>query len=277
MPHRCRRTAIATGSEEPVNKSDTLERLHWVARSGLTLAAGILVAGASGSVAAQPAVAAAGGIYTCIDANGRRLTADRPIPECRTREQRELNQDGSLRKVHPPTLTTEERAEADARERAAAVERSARFDAVRRDRNLVARYPDEAAHQRARMAAADTVRLAIRATDTRLRELAAERKSLDSEAEFYAGKPLPAKLRGQLDANDAALEAQRSSALNQHAELDRINRLYDAELGRLRRLWAGVPPGALGALPTLPAVPTAPRAAIKPTASAPPPAKPAPR
>ena len=272
MPRRCRLTAIATGSEEPVNKYCTAERLPWVTRSGLAFAAGTLVAGACGSVAAQPAATAAGRIFTCIDANGKRLTADRPIPECETREQRVLNQDGSLRGVHPPTLTTEERTEAEARERAAAAERAARFDAVRRDRNLQARYPDEAAHQRARMAAADTVRLAMKTTETRQRELAAERKPLLSEAEFYAGRPLPAKLRGQTDANDAALEAQRSLALNQQAELDRINRLYDAELGRLRRLWTGVPPGSMGALPTPPEVP---RPAIKP--AAPTAAKPVPR
>ena len=79
----------------------------------------------------------------------------------------------------------------------------------------------------------------------------------------------PAKLKGQLDANDAAGDAQRESALNQQAELDRINRLYDTELERLRRLWAGAPTGSLGALPTpapasptvtVPAVPTAPAA-----------------
>ena len=173
-----------------------------------------------------------------------------------------LNRDGSLRTVVPPTLTAEEAAEADARARAAAVERAARADAVRRDRNLLARYPDEAAHQRARVAAADTVRAATRLTEQRLRDLAAERKPLANEAEFYLGKPLPAKLKGQLEANDAAVEAQRSSALNQQAELDRINRLYDAELERLRRLWAGAPAGSLGALPVVapvqrPAAPTA--------------------
>ena len=27
-----------------------------------------------------------GGIYTCVDRNGRRLTADRPVPECLDRE-----------------------------------------------------------------------------------------------------------------------------------------------------------------------------------------------
>jgi len=76
-------------------------------------------------------------------------------------------------------------------------------------------------------------------------ELAAERKPLLEEAEFYKNKPLPAKLRQQLDANDAAAEAQRTAIQNQQAELERINRLYDAELARLKRLWAGAAPGAL--------------------------------
>ncbi len=52
------------------------------------------------------------GIYTCIDERGRRLTADRPIPECSGKEQQILNQDGSVRAIVPPTLTTEERAQA---------------------------------------------------------------------------------------------------------------------------------------------------------------------
>ncbi|MFO0444535.1 MAG: DUF4124 domain-containing protein, partial [Betaproteobacteria bacterium] len=81
---------------------------------------------------AQPSA----GIYTCVDANGRRLTADRPIAECRHKEQQILNRDGSVRGILPPTLTAEERAEKDARDRAAADARAAAADAARRDRNL---------------------------------------------------------------------------------------------------------------------------------------------
>ena len=33
-------------------------------------------------------------IYTCIDAQGRRITSDRPIPQCLDREQRELSRSG---------------------------------------------------------------------------------------------------------------------------------------------------------------------------------------
>lgn len=186
------------------------------------------------------------GIYTCTDSKGRRLTADRPIPECTGKEQQVLNQDGSVRTVVPPTLTAEERLAMEARERAAAETRLANVDAARRDRNLMARYPNEAAHLRARESALDTVRLAIKSTEVRLRDLAQQRKPLQNEAEFYQGKPLPPKLRAAMDANDAALDAQKSSAATQEVELSRINRLYDIELERLRRLWAGAAPGTLG-------------------------------
>jgi hypothetical protein len=188
------------------------------------------------------------GIYTCLDDKGRRLTADRPIPECSAKEQRVLNKDGSLKLVYPPSLTAEERAEKEARDLKAAELRAAQADAARRDRNLTARYPNEEAHNKAREAALDTVRLAIRASETRLKILAGERKPLNADAEFYKGKALPLKLRQKLDANDAAYDAQRSAMANQQAELVRINKLYDIELERLRRLWAGAPAGSLGPL-----------------------------
>lgn len=190
------------------------------------------------------------GIYTCVDDRGRRLTADRPIPECSGREQQILNHDGSVRNVLPPTLTAEERALWEARERAAQEARAAQLDAVRRDRNLISRYPNEARHLAAREAALDTVREAIKATEIRLRELEAARKPLQDESEFYVGKPLPPRLRAAIDANEASVAAQRAAATTQEAELGRINSLYDAELERLRKLWGGAPAGSLGPLPS---------------------------
>ncbi len=53
----------------------------------------------------------------------------------------------------------------------------------------------------------------------------------------------------QLDANEASLDAQRSLIQNQQAEVVRINGLYDAELARLKKLWAGAPAGSLGPPP----------------------------
>lgn len=200
------------------------------------------------AVAATPSGALAA-IYSCIDASGKRLTSDRPIAECHNREQRLLNADGSTRRVVAPDLTADERAEAEAAERRAALARSAQQDAVRRDRNLVARFPNEAAHRRAREAALADLRKSVQASEQRIAALARDRKPLLEEAEFYKGRALPLTLKQALAANDAGVEAQRSLVQNQEAEAQRINALFDVELARLRRLWAGAPPGSMGASP----------------------------
>ena len=241
-------------------------RHRCLCRRPLAWSLAVIAAAWSCSAQAQPAKPA-DGIYTCTDSKGRRLTADRPIPECAHKEQQLLNRDGSVRTVVPPTMTTEERSQQEARERAAAEVRAAQSDAVRRDRNLVARYPDEAAHNRAREAAADTVRLAMKATELRLRELQNERKPLRDEAEFYQNRPPPPKLKAAIEANETSMDAQRAASSNQQAELVRINKIYDAELERLRRLWAGAQPGSLGPMATpTPAPKPAPTPAAAPSA-----------
>lgn len=222
-----------------------------------------LSSGLNTAVLANPG-SSGGGIYTCTDAQGKRLTADRPIPECASKEQQVLNRDGSLRSVMPPTLTAQERAQKEASEKLVSEARAAQADAVRRDRNLMARFANEAAHLRAREASLDTVRLAIKSSEIRLRELAQARKPLLEETEFYKGKPMPGKLKAAIDANDAALEAQRSATANQEAELDRINAKYDAELDRLRRLWAGAAPGTLAVTPAVATSATKPAAKATP-------------
>ena len=200
------------------------------------------------ALAASGAFGQGRGIYSCVDPSGKRITSDRPIASCNDREQRELNADGSVKRIVPPTMTADERSESEAREREAAIERATRVEALRRDRNLLARFPNEAAHNKAREGALDDTRKSVKISEARLSLLASERK------------PLPTKLRTQLDANDAATDAQRSLIQNQQAEIIRVNALYDAELQRLKKLWGGAQPGTLGALPPVDAA-SAPRKA----------------
>lgn len=201
--------------------------------------------------------AAAQGIYTCTDSRGRKLTSDRPILECLDREQKVLNKDGSPRGVLPPSLTAEERAELEARERRREQDRMAMQDAIRRDKLLLSRYPNEKAHHRAREEALEDVRKSILNSEQRIAELEKERKPLLTEAEFYKGKPLPAKLKQSLEFVDVAIEAHRTLIRNQQAELSRVNFIYDQELERLRKLWAGAKPGSLP-LPQAAAAPAEP-------------------
>lgn len=216
----------------------------------LALALGLLAIGST-----LPLAALAAPIYSCIDGNGKRLTSDRPIAECTAREQRLLNADGSMREIVPPTLTADERAAREQRERDAETERAARQDAIRRDRNLLVRFPDVAAHNKAREAALDNVRKSVQLSQSRVALLATERRPLLDEAEFYVSQQMPGKLRAQLDANDASTAAQKSLIQNQQIEIVRVNTLYDAELERLKKLWAGAPPGSMGKLPAVPPSP----------------------
>jgi hypothetical protein len=200
--------------------------------------------------AQQTPPASSATIYSCTTADGRRITSDRLIAECLGTEQRVLNRDGTVRLVVTPPLSSEQQAAAEAKERRAAQARMQQQENARRDRNLLARYPDEAAHGRARESALDTVRSAMKASEDRLRELALDRKKLEQEAEFYKNRALPPKLQQAFDANEAATEAQRTLTEAQRAELDRVSKTYDAELDRLRKLRAGAAPGSLGPLVT---------------------------
>lgn len=220
-------------------------------RPTLSLRAGLAaVLTGLGMMSVMAAGGQGGGIYSCVDASGRRHTSDRPIPECLDREQRVLNRDGSQRQVMPPRMNAEERAAEEERQRQRAQAEAARKDAIRRDRNLVLRYPSEAAHQRARESALDDLRKAIASSERQVAQLQDERKGLQAETEFYKGKRLPLKLKSQLDANEAQQQAQRDIIHNQQAEMGRINAFYDTELARLRKLWAGAAPGSLEGEPS---------------------------
>jgi hypothetical protein len=188
--------------------------------------------------------AQAANIYTCVSAKGQRITSDRPIAECLDRSQELRNTDGSVKQVVPPAMTAEERASHEERLRQEMAAASAQRDAIRLDRNLLSRYPDEARHQRARKAALEPLNTALAATERRLAELAHGQKRLQEEAEFFKGRELPRDLKNKFGQNQVTLQAQQDAGQNHLAEIKRINTSYDQELTRLKRLWAGAAPGS---------------------------------
>lgn len=182
---------------------------------------------------------ATGGIYTCVDRNGRRLTADRPIPECLDREQRELSPSGITRRQIGPSLTELERAAQDAQNRKDAEERARVVEERRRERVLVARYPDKAAHDVERAAAIQMVDDVTATAEKRTLELKAERKKLDVEMEFYKKDPnkAPMTLRRKIAEIDDSLAEQQRFIAGQDQEKRRVHARFDNELSQLRKLW----------------------------------------
>jgi hypothetical protein len=210
----------------------------------LTIAGGVLLGGLFGQACAE-------GIYTCVDAQGRRLTADRPIAECNDREQKELNASGTLKRKLGPSLTAEERAAEEDRVHKAAEERNRLAEEKKRERALLTRYPNRQAHDKERLAAIALADDAIAAARKSTDELAAARKRLDIELEFFANDPskVPAKLKRQIDENGQNIEAQKRFVANQDSEKQRINAQFDEELVKLKQLWAQRTAPASAAVP----------------------------
>lgn len=195
---------------------------------------------AAGLLAGTLPGAQAQGIYTCVDSKGRKLTSDRPIIDCIDREQREITPHGQVVRKLGPSLTAEERAAEEEKERIAAEERNRQLEEKRRDRALLTRYPDKAAHDKERGSALATVDQVIETASHRIVELRRQRKKLDAEMEFYKGDTakVPAQLKRQVDENEQQLAAQGRFIANQEDEKKRINARYDEELVRLKALWA---------------------------------------
>ena len=210
----------------------------WIAGVGLLL--GLSAA------QAQPSDTPAGAIYACVDARGRRLTSDRPIPECLDREQRELNPSGSTRRRIEPSYTALELAEREQHAREAAQRDLRRAEERRRERALLLRYPNAPAHQRAREDALAQIDTVVQLARKRLDELAAQRRPIDDELEFYKAEPdkAPPALRRQAGENAQSTAAQLRFIGEQEDEKRRVAARFDDEGRRLRLLWS-----AAGAVP----------------------------
>jgi hypothetical protein len=181
-------------------------------------------------------------IYTCTDKSGRRHTADRPIEACMQVPQRVLNADGSLQRIVPAATSPSERIEIERRQRESTREQLANEEAVKRDRLLLRRYPNEAAHRAARVEALRLVHNSIASTRHRVDELQQARKQLEQSAASHADHRLPPDLKQRIDGNDAMLKAQRALVANQALEADRINAVFDKEALRLGPMWKAAAP-----------------------------------
>jgi hypothetical protein len=189
-------------------------------------------------------------IYTCVDANGKKITSDRPIPECAEREQKELNSSGTVKRTVKPVMTAEEQRVFDDKQRAEAEERSRLAEEKRKDRALLTRYPSRASHDQERTEALSQVDDVMRAATKRIGELGNQRKDIDAQLEFYKKDPAkaPPSLRRQVDDNNNSIAVQKRFVIDQEGEKKRINARFDEELGKLKTLWqltAAVPTKAV--------------------------------
>lgn len=184
-------------------------------------------------------MAMAQGIYTCTDAKGRKITSDRPIMDCIDRNQQEITPSGTVKRVLGPTLTAQERAALEEKEKTEAEARALQAEEKRRDRALLARYPNRQAHDKERAQALVQVDEVIKAASKRAVELAEQRVAINTEMEFYKKDPgkAPPPLKRRIEENDSSIAIQKRFIAEQDTEKQRVNLRFDEELVKLKQLW----------------------------------------
>lgn len=193
------------------------------------VAATLLLCALAGAAAAQPS------IFVCSDARGRTISGDRPPAEC-VGAIRELRSDGSVRRVIEPPLTAEQKAARAAEDKRQREEAERQRAQMRKDLALLEAYASEEEIENARARALATRQALIERATRRMEEHKRERGKLDSEAEFYAKREMPDKLKRAFESNSALMRSEERIIAEARAEMQRINERFDAERKRWREL-----------------------------------------
>lgn len=179
-----------------------------------------------------------GKIYTCTDEYGRRLTSDRPIPECANRDQRELSSTGVTRRVLKPQPTA---SEIKARQAQAEKEREqrARKEAQRqRDESLAIRYPSLQLHEEARKRELETSALRAKLIEKHVQQLEEEKQRMQERlSKLPDPNKISAAFRHSIEQNEANLQKQKDTLADENAQQAVINKRFDEEQVRLKPFW----------------------------------------
>jgi len=128
-------------------------------------------------------------MFTCV-ANGKTYTADRPPAECVNSDIRELNRDGSVRRVIARPLTIESSARVRSKPRRSTRKRKGSW----RSGGAIVRCwkPMPPSRNRSgRKKSLEGAEQIIRRSQERAKSLAEDRQRLDDESEFYKKREQP--------------------------------------------------------------------------------------
>ena len=221
---------------------------RWLARSGnrgqvptvndrTRLAARVSSAVLASVVLALPPFAR--GAFVCKPPGGSTIIRDDLPPECASVEIREMNPDGSLKRIIPPPRTTEQRkaGEEDHRRKLECLQQNeARKQG---DEMLLKRYPMEDDLIVARDRALANEKARIEQKNQRLKELERTRAHLEDEKASYKGRQMPDAMRAAFEANDSGMASTEHQIELINSGMRQIAEKFDTDLKRYRELVKG--------------------------------------
>ncbi len=177
-------------------------------------------------------------IYICKDANGRTITADRPIPECANRAMRELDRNGVTRREIAAPLTQQQRREREVQEEKQRIEAATAEQQRLADRALSTRYRNEnditVSRQRAVGLLDDQMRIDTNALAREMKEMKAAQAATTTSQKTGG----TAEERRRLDDATHAVERRLTAIEQRSADIEKEHLKYDAALKRFREIQA---------------------------------------
>ncbi|MDA8256062.1 MAG: hypothetical protein M0Z99_10575 [Betaproteobacteria bacterium] len=213
-------------------------------------------------------------IYCCNDAKGRKVCGDFLPVECHGRAYEERDNRGFVSKSVEAPLSAEQQARRDAEALKKQEEAKQVAEERRRTLALLATYSSDKDILAARDRALAEVEKNIKQAQQRLDEADKKKKKLESDKEFYKGKPLPDQVKADIRDNEKEIAAQKAAVAAKTKEADEVRARFDDERKRYLELTGKKPTedSPAAATPTekpaaeAPAAPAAAPAAAKPAA-----------
>ncbi|WP_310449306.1 DUF4124 domain-containing protein [Sulfuritalea sp.] len=202
-------------------------------------------------------------IYCCDDANGRKVCGDFLPTACQGRAYEERDNRGFVSKKVEAPLTAEQQARRAAE--LARKEEEAKRAAEERRRNLalLATYSSEKDINSAQTRALAEIDKNMKQAQQRLEEANKRKKKLESDREFYRGKPLPEQVKADIRDNEKEIAAQKTAVAAKSKEMDEVRSRFADEKKRYLELTGKK---SMEAAPAAPAAP-APAPAAEPAAA----------
>ena len=187
--------------------------------------------------AAQPALGQK--MYKCVDAKGKVYYTQLPPSECLGKGAEELSRQGQVVKRLEGALTPQQEAAREAERRKKQEDEIAAREERRRNQALLNTYSSEGDIEEARSRAIKDNELAVKEIEKRVEGALKRRKAFEAEKEFYAKKPVPAKLQDDIKNNEIELKNQQELLAARKKQVAGINAKYDSDKKRYLELTKG--------------------------------------
>jgi hypothetical protein len=175
-------------------------------------------------------------IYCCDDANGRKVCGDFLPAACQGRAYEERDNRGFVVKNVDAPLTEEQQARRDAELAKKEEAKKKAAEERRRTLALLSTYSNEKDINSARDRALAEVEKNMKQSKQRLEEANKKKVKLDTEKEFYKGKPMPDQLKSQIRENEKEITAQQAAVDGRVKEMDEIRTRFAEERKRFLEL-----------------------------------------